>query len=801
MGSIVHQEVEGMGGVGMLLADDDGGMGSENPIDVARNKHTKAYIVKGRRERKGKVTTVRRTDKGNLTMLPRDHASLKKAAKIYAGPDGGDAGPVRSNSEGSKFRLISCGTSFIHPRSEYMRRWDIAVALLMLYVSLVTPYEVAFMSGIDAPVLNVINICVDLLFFKDIMVQFSLAYDDPVSGNLVTERDRIARRYMRSWFFIDLGTILPLNVLVPLMTDVDAGGSKLRLIRILRLLRLGKLARVLKAGKMFQRWERKISVSYASLTIMKLSAETCFVVHWIACVWKLVLDLEANGDVCSFTESEASAYGPLPWIASSDYCGFSNFNLYIVSLYWAVTTISTIGYGDAANPNTTAERIMGILCMIVGSGLYAYVLGAICAIVGSLGQETLLFRDQMDQISSFCDEAQIPVELRDRIKEYYRQRRVIRKEENFNSIQNILSPTIRGEVAVFLNRDWIGEVEWVETGGVAFVTDLAMLLSTHLHAPMELASGRYLHIVVKGVAVKDSRVLASGCTWGKDMILEAPNLKRPRAARAISYLHTKALTKDMFEILMSKYPRERHRVRMESLWLGLKRGVMLHRQHLAIMFHQILALSKDERGNLLAVGQGWIPRAVFEKNLKKFAPRLLPVIIRAASLHFSMKSMHNGNENKVDFSEFAEELQSVHMDGTHISFGPFPKVLSGAAGARDSAVSTQADRKDRTLKQTPLPVRVVPAVAPLGSEDEFTPNQPRVHFGNIAYQDGGCDDDGLEQRVVGLEKSLLLLVGKIDQMHGDVQAILQTTSGPAEMNSRLMSSRNSILDTSTSVHD
>ncbi len=39
--------------------------------------------------------------------------------------------------------------------------------------------------------------------------------------------------------------------------------------------------------------------------------------------------------------------------------------------------MSTIGYGDAANPNTTAERAMGILCMLVGSGLYGYILGAI----------------------------------------------------------------------------------------------------------------------------------------------------------------------------------------------------------------------------------------------------------------------------------------------------------------------------------------------------------------------------------------------------------------------------------------
>ena len=43
---------------------------------------------------------------------------------------------------------------------------------------------------------------------------------------------------------------------------------------------------------------------------------------------------------------------------------------YITSLYWAVTTMSTIGYGDIF-PMTGPERVLGMFLM--SAGYYVYV--------------------------------------------------------------------------------------------------------------------------------------------------------------------------------------------------------------------------------------------------------------------------------------------------------------------------------------------------------------------------------------------------------------------------------------------
>lgn len=55
---------------------------------------------------------------------------------------------------------------------------------------------------------------------------------------------------------------------------------------------------------------------------------------------------------------------------------------YISALYFSLTTIITIGYGDIRGA-TTSERICTIVMMVVGAGLYAFNLNDISHIVGN----------------------------------------------------------------------------------------------------------------------------------------------------------------------------------------------------------------------------------------------------------------------------------------------------------------------------------------------------------------------------------------------------------------------------------
>ena len=78
----------------------------------------------------------------------------------------------------------------------------------------------------------------------------------------------------------------------------------------------------------------------------------------------------------------------------------SPWSKYVASLYWAVATLSTIGYGDVV-PVTDWERTFVIFGGLVGASTYAYMVGAVSGIIAGLKVSETKHFQQMDALSHF----------------------------------------------------------------------------------------------------------------------------------------------------------------------------------------------------------------------------------------------------------------------------------------------------------------------------------------------------------------------------------------------------------------
>jgi hypothetical protein len=107
----------------------------------------------------------------------------------------------------------------------------------------------------------------------------------------------------------------------------------------------------------------------------------------------------------------------------------------------------TIGYGDV-NPVTYAEVWVATLCQIFGSGLYAWVVGAVCEINASMDQPTRDFHTHSDSLTMFCQEQQIPIELGNRLREYFRQSKSVQEHKGHLNLLSYMSPGLRADVAL-----------------------------------------------------------------------------------------------------------------------------------------------------------------------------------------------------------------------------------------------------------------------------------------------------------------------------------------------------------------
>mmetsp|Transcript_81607 Transcript_81607/g.162377 ORF Transcript_81607/g.162377 Transcript_81607/m.162377 type:complete len:249 (-) Transcript_81607:44-790(-) len=144
--------------------------------------------------------------------------------------------------------------------SVWLTRWDTAQVATLSYTSIVTPFEVAFLDIPTSP-LNpwfLINRALDVIFVADMVLQFFVMYraklgetqpgfkvmpQDSRINQLpwVSSQRRIAMRYFRGWFTIDLLSVASSAFdIPPVLTHHQTSGlvSRLKSFRVIRILRL-----------------------------------------------------------------------------------------------------------------------------------------------------------------------------------------------------------------------------------------------------------------------------------------------------------------------------------------------------------------------------------------------------------------------------------------------------------------------------------------------------------------------------------------------------------------------------------
>ena len=101
----------------------------------------------------------------------------------------------------------------VHPSNKYKIYWDLFIVALLTIVCVIIPYRVAFV-GKETNVWKNAYIVFDCFFFIDIIVTFFTIYEDKALLVDVTDRRQIALKYLQTWFFIDLLSIIPLDEVI-----------------------------------------------------------------------------------------------------------------------------------------------------------------------------------------------------------------------------------------------------------------------------------------------------------------------------------------------------------------------------------------------------------------------------------------------------------------------------------------------------------------------------------------------------------------------------------------------------------
>ena len=87
---------------------------------------------------------------------------------------------------------------------------------------------------------------------------------------------------------------------------------------------------------------------------------------------------------------------------------------YMVSLYWAFTTLSTVGYGDVL-PVTWQEMAFCSFSQVLGATMYAFLTGYIVNGVNSFDREKTQVREYVRNLERYTKERKLPKKLREAV--------------------------------------------------------------------------------------------------------------------------------------------------------------------------------------------------------------------------------------------------------------------------------------------------------------------------------------------------------------------------------------------------
>ena len=178
-------------------------------------------------------------------------------------------------------RLALMNWGLLDPRSKFVQYWDICSMVFLLYTAFVTPFEVCLGIKTELNLLFALNSVVNLFFLGDLVVNFVLPYQS--ATGFVRSHIKIAKRYLRSWFIIDVLSILPFDTMDATgafndETPVDP--TILKSVRIIRLFRLLRLMRVLRASRIISRWENSIGLTSSFKSLVFYAVLLTMVLHW-----------------------------------------------------------------------------------------------------------------------------------------------------------------------------------------------------------------------------------------------------------------------------------------------------------------------------------------------------------------------------------------------------------------------------------------------------------------------------------------------------------------------------------------
>lgn len=405
------------------------------------------------------------------------------------------------------------------------------------------------------------------------------------NGGIEVDFDRrnVFVRYLSGWFTVDLFATVPWDCIVRAASP-GIRPVYFRLLRLLAVLRLFKTPSLINQLVEHRTW----SIHSQYISFSKFTTYVLYVAHIMASLfflWPSIFVAECSlvsnsgGTDDSAGEVECTPLGSWRdvhgvWLKDEHELGKEPNEQYTHALYWAVTTITSIGYGDIT-PELESEIAFVIAAELFGMAFFALLVNQVTRLNDVMDHAVRETRNEKNDVVQYMTQNHLTGEFRERVVSFMNFRATSSSRRAFDDDDprfQTLSPALRGELRQLVFRPILKKIKIFAGNDVPlqFIDALAQEIHAGPFSPKDdiVSLGAYGHslcIVLTGQVViknndKNLRLVVAddnepffgmSAALDEKTFIKAQSVFQTFTAEALSYCDIARIEHDAFAMALS----------------------------------------------------------------------------------------------------------------------------------------------------------------------------------------------------------------------------------------------------------
>lgn len=413
------------------------------------------------------------------------------------------------------------GKKFVDNNSYLLELWNVVIIILTLFIVIELPFRLAY----DYNLTNIfVEVAITIVLFVDAFI--NLNSQTCSKGILIKKHKQIERHYLRKFFIFDLLAAIPFllfSLIFPWLI-------------LLKWLSLTRLFKLLRLNTLIANWRNRYVINPSILRLGIFFFWILLIAHWIACIWIYIARIDKLDTIPT----------------------------YLDSIYWCITTITTVGYGDI-RPITDFQKILTMVAMFLGVAVYGYVIGNVASLLSNIDVAKASFSKKMEDINSFLSYKSVPKRLKQKVHDYYHYVWHNQMALSEHELLSNLPSSLKTEISLHIHRQLIEHVPFFNNTDKDFISEIISQLQPRVFLPGDLILkkgeiGNSMYFICNGaidvLSVDETSVIATlneGDYFGEISLIK--KVVRARSVIAKEYCYLYALGKKNFDNLLEKYPK------------------------------------------------------------------------------------------------------------------------------------------------------------------------------------------------------------------------------------------------------